>query len=133
MDKYLYEEIRLSMIKRAKFLGIASLACAIVFATIPFISMGLGFFAILFAILSKGYKPKLEKDSKFGLCLGIIGIVISLSITGSVVYKLYSDKEYRNSIYTIMDQFYGDTYKEEFGATPSEVMEKLFTGGEVND
>ncbi len=133
MDKYLYEEIRLSMIRRTKFLGIASIACAIVFASIPFISMGLGFFAILFAILSKGYKPKMEKDSKFGLSLGIIGIVISLSITGSVVYKLYSDKEYRNSIYTVMDQFYGDTYEEEFGVTPSEMMEKLFTGGSAND
>lgn len=126
MDRYLYEENRLKMAHRAKSFGIAALASAVILFSIPYIAIGLGFLSILFAILSKGYKPKIDKDAKVGIAVAVLGIVVSFSILGSTFYKLYSDVEYRNTVTTIVDQMYGSEYEEQYGESFSDMINKLF-------
>lgn len=131
MDKYLYEENRLKMAHRARSFGVASLASAVVLFSIPYIAIGLGFLAILFAVLSKGYKPHVDRDAKFGIGIAIVGICIALSVLGSTFHKLYTDAEYRNNVTAVVDQLYGDTYEEVYGENFTDTMNRLF--GEIND
>jgi len=126
MDKYLYEEYRLKMAHRARSFGIAAIASAAVLFSIPYIAIGLGFLAILFAILSKGYKPHLDRDAKFGVGISIIAICVGLTILGSTFYKLYTDADYRNSVTQAVDMLYGDSYEEMYGESFSDMMDTFF-------
>ena len=94
--------------------------------------MGLGFFAILFAFLSKGYRPKMDKEAVTAVKFAIAGIVISFGVLFAVTYRLATDSEYRSGVTAIMDSFYGEAYQEEFGMTPSDIINKYFGGG-VNE
>ena len=95
MDRYLYEETRLNLVRRAINFAVASLSCSIVLFTAPYIAIGLGFFAILFAFLSKGYRPKMDKEAVTAVKFAVIGIIISSSILFTLTYRLATDKEYR--------------------------------------
>lgn len=125
MDKYSYEQTRYNMVQRARKFGFASLICAFVFFTFPFASIILGFFAILFAILSKGYNLKMDKDAKTGIKSAIIGIVISFTIITSVFVKFVTDSDYRNNSLYMVDQLYGESYMEQYGAMPSELINSI--------
>ena len=129
MDSYLYEETRLNMVRRARNFAVASLSCSIILFTVPYIALGLGFFAILFAFLSKGYRGKMDREAVTAVKFAIVGIVISAGTIFAVTYKLATDAEYRNSITSTVDSFYGDTYKDEYGAMPSEIINRFFGGG----
>ena len=76
MDRYLYEETRLNMVRRARNFAVASLSCSIILFTVPYIALGLGFFAILFAFLSKGYRGKMDREAVTAVKFAIVGIVI---------------------------------------------------------
>ena len=128
MDRYLYEETRLNLVRRARNFAVASLSCSIILFTAPYIAFGLGFFAILFAFLSKGYRPKMDKEAVTAVKFAIAGIVISFGIMFSLTYKLATDKEYRNDIITTMDSFYGAEYEAQYGMKPSDMLNKWFGG-----
>ena len=132
MDRYLYEDTRLNLVRRARNFAVASLSCSIILFSAPYIGMGLGFFAILFAFLSKGYRPKMDKEAVTAVKFAIAGIVISCAITFSATYKLATDAEYRNEIVTAMDTLYGADYEAQYGMKPSDVFNKLF-GGEAHE
>ncbi|MCR5722375.1 MAG: hypothetical protein K6G72_08535 [Lachnospiraceae bacterium] len=129
MDKYLYEETRLNLVRRARNFAVACLSCSIVLFSAPYISLGLGFFAILFAFLSKGYRPKMDKEAVTAVKFAVAGIVISCLILFSAYYKLSTDSEYRNTVTTAIDSLYGEEYKSLYGIGPSEIINKWFGGG----
>ena len=129
MDRYLYEETRLNLVRRSRNFAVASLSCSIILFSAPYIALGLGFFAILFAFLSKGYRPKMDKEAVTAVKFAIAGIAISFTILFSLTYKLATDSAYRNEIGATMDSFYGETYKDEYGMMPSEVFNRFFGGG----
>lgn len=130
MDRYTYEDNRLRMAHKAHSFGIAALASSILLFSFPYFAIGFGFLSILFAILSKGYKPKIDRDAKHGMVFGIIAVCIGVTVLGSTTYKLYSDKEYRNTITTVIDEMYGDMYEEEFGENFSDIINDFFEGGD---
>lgn len=129
MDKYLHEEYRLRTAHRALGFGLASLASACILFSAPFIAFGLGFFSILFACLSKGYKKTFDKDAKIGMALATVGIIISISVTGTAVHRLVSDKTFRNDVFTTLEQFYGSDYEEYYGESFPGSLEDLLGGG----
>lgn len=114
MDKYLYEETRLKMAHRAFTLGIWAIALAFIFSVIPYLSIGLGALSIIFAVLSKGYKQRIDRDAKIGVILSSIAITICLATIGSSFYKLATDTEFRKSVFDIAGEFYGSMYGEDF-------------------
>ncbi len=128
MDKYLHEEYRLLMVRRARNFGVASLFFLFLLFSFPIVAGFLGFFAILFAVLSKGYNDKMDREAAFGVKLGVVSIVISIVITASAYIKLYTDEDYRRETFTYIDALYGEQYKDEFGVTPSELVEKWIGG-----
>lgn len=130
MDRYLYEEIRLNMVRRARNFAVASLSCSIVMFTFPPLAIVLGFFAILFAFLSKGYRVKMDKEAVTAVKFALVGIVIGCGILFAGIYKLATDEEYRNDVVSSVDSsLYGETYKDTYGVMPSEIINKYFGGG----
>lgn len=132
MDRYLFEDQRLLMERRSRNFAIASLACAILLNSIPFIAVGLGFFAILFAVLSKGYNNKISKQAWNSIKVGAAGIVIAVSMTAIAIYRFFNNTEYRNNLFNIIDEFYGSYYIEEFGEKPSDMFNELLGGDYVD-
>ena len=132
MDRYLYEETRLNLVRRARNFAVASLSCSIILFSAPYIALGLGFFAILFAFLSKGYRPKMDKEAVTAVKFAVAGIIISCSILFSLTYKLATDKEYRNDVISVMDSFYGTEYEAQYGMKPSDMLNQWF-GGDTNE
>ena len=131
MDKFAYEETRLKYAHKARSFGIAAIASSLILYSIPYIAMGLGFFAILFAILSKGYKPTIDKDAKFGILFATIGICISVGVLGTTFYKFFNDEAYRNQIFSTIEQLYGDEYEDLYGESITDMWDS-YTGGDGN-
>ena len=94
MDRYLYEETRLNLVRRARNFAVACLSCSLVLFTAPQISLGLGCFAILFAFISKGYRPKMDKEAVTAVKFAIAGIVIGCVALFAQTYRLMMDREY---------------------------------------
>ena len=132
MDRYLYEELRLNMVRRARNFAVASLSCSIIMFTFPPLAIVLGFFAILFAFLSKGYRVKMDKEAVTAVKFALVGIVIGCGILFAGIYKLATDEEYRNDVVSSADSAYGETYKDLYGVTPSEIINKYF-GGDADE
>lgn len=130
MDRYTYEENRLKMAHKAHSFGVAALACSVLLFSVPYFAIGFGFLSILFAVLSRGYKPKIDHDAKVGMTFGAIGILIGITVLGSTTYKLYSDKEYRNTVTSMIDEVYGDMYEDEYGRSFSDIINEFFDGGD---
>ena len=129
MDKYLNEETRLNLVRRSRNFAVACLSCSLVMYYAPAISLGLGFFSILFAFLSKGYRPKMDKEAVTAVKFAVAGIVISCFLLFSAYYKLATDSEYRNNVTTAIHSVYGDQYESLYGSTPSDIINKWFGGG----
>lgn len=109
----------------ARSFGIGALVCAFFFSTLSIVSIGFGFLAILFAILSKGYERKMGQTAKSGLYIGIAAIVLSVSITGFTLLRFMTDSEYRSTIMSTMESVYGDTYKEVYGIDVEEMFNQF--------
>ena len=63
--------------------------------------------AVILAILSKGYNTKMERNAKFGLAAGIIGIVFQLTTITVSVYNIINVPEYRENFNSLYEQIYG--------------------------
>ena len=91
MDSFryaLYHEGKRIYERRSRMLGIAALAAAFLMTTFPFLALVLGGFAVLFALLSKGYNETLSREAKTGFWTGLGAIVISLSLISSTLLAL---------------------------------------------
>ncbi|MBR6308689.1 MAG: hypothetical protein IKR39_08785 [Lachnospiraceae bacterium] len=129
MDRYLYEETRLNLVRRSRNFAVASLSCSIILFNVPFIAIGLGFLAILFAFLSKGYRPKMDKEAVTAVKFAIVGIVVGILF---FCYMIGTSKLFNSEEGSVTDSFYGETYNNEFNMTPSELFNKYF-GGSINE
>lgn len=153
MDKQTYYYLKTRMQNRAKVFGIASLATAIIFATVPYLSLSLAGFSLLFAILSRGEQIKFSRDLKIAIGTSIATIVISCYVFFSVFYALKINPEYRENVGAYMDQLFSTTYgidntyeadniygidstdsaygstNEEGMTTYSDLLNQLFEGG----
>lgn len=130
MDKYLYEETRLNLVRRARNFAVACLSCSIVLFSAPYISLGLGFFAILFAFLSKGYRPKMDKEAVTAVKFAIAGIVIGCIALFAQTYKIMTDMDNGAEVITPTDNSaYVERFKELYGVDPSEILNQLTGGG----
>ena len=89
----------------ARSLGIFSVFCA--FFSIFFGAFICGGMAVILAILSKGYNTKMERNAKFGLVAGIIGIVFQLTTITVSVYNIINVPEYRENFNSLYEQIYG--------------------------
>ncbi len=132
MNSTLYEENRLKMAHRAKSFGFAALMCSAILFSVPYVAIGLGFLALLFGFLSKGYKLKIDRDAKFGMTLAAIAIAIGIGAIGSSFYKLATDAEYRGLVIETLDGLYGETYEEMYGEKPSDILNEWFGGDSTN-
>lgn len=134
MDKYLYEETRLNLVRRAGNFAVASLSCSIVlFSVAPVIALGLGFFAILFAFLSKGYRSKMDKEAVTAVKFAIAGIVIGLVSFGVITYNEEINRGYVTGESTLTENSdYATKFKEIYGVDPSEILNRL-KGGSADE
>ena len=89
----------------ARSLGVFSIFCA--FFSVFFGAFICGGMAIILAILSKGYNTKMERNAKFGLVAGIIGIVFQLSTLTIGVYNIINVPEFREQFNSLYEQMYG--------------------------
>lgn len=132
MDSFryaLYREGKRIYEDRARILGIAALAAAFLMTTFPFLALVLGGFAVLFALLSKGYNETLSRVARTGFWTGLGAIVISLSLIFSTVFALKINKEYRDNVTEMAETLFGDFYEESYGISVTEVMSELFGEG----
>ena len=89
----------------ARSLGAFSIFCAVFSIFVgAFICGGM---AIILAFLSKGYNTKMERNAKFGLVAGIIGIVLQISTLIVGVYNIINVPEYREQFNSLYEQMYG--------------------------
>lgn len=114
------------MARRATFFGIGAIVTA--FMTMPFFSVPLACFAILFAYLAKGKEHSLDRDGKIAMTTALVGIIVSVVITAKVYTALSTDEEYRNNVAQLADTLYGDEYTELYGESFSDMMNRLFSG-----
>lgn len=125
MDRTYYLFSKERMKKRARLFGIAGLACAFLFSSIPYLSIGLGSFAVLWAILSRGTDYKLSKEAEIGIYTGIGAILISVFMLSMVFFTLKNDTEYRESVIETIDSIYGDSYEEAYGESFSDTLNRF--------
>ena len=129
--RLMYPEYRFAKIRlrqRAKAFGIASVVCALVFISAPYLALGLASFAILFGVLSRGSDTGYNRDSKMAIVTGLIAIVFSVFIFASVLLTLKNNPEYRQNVAETAEKLYGDMYEQEYGKSISEMMDEFFAG-----
>ena len=94
----------------ARSLGIFAVFCALFGIFLgSFICGGL---AIILAVLSKGYKTKMEKNAVIGLVAGCIAIVLQISSLIFSVYNIINVPEYRELFNSMYEQIYGEPVDE---------------------
>ena len=133
MDKYLNEETRLNLVRRSRNFAVACLSCSLVMYYAPAISLGLGFFSILFAFLSKGYRPKMDKEAVTAVKFALAGIVIGGALLFASIYReLNAPANVTGEITSYKDSYeaqYEQQFEEKYGVKPSEIIDKLLGGG----
>lgn len=132
MDSFryaIYHEGKLVYERRSRLLGIAALASAFLLNTFPYIALVLGGFAVMFALLSKGYNETVSRDAKTGFWTGLGAIIISISIIVSALVALKINPDYRASITELSETLLGDYAEENLGMSVTEMMSELFGEG----
>lgn len=116
-----YSFMQNRMSHRAMVLGIGSIVLA--FMYMPYFSVPLAFFAILFGLLSRGYSSTPSKEAKIGLISAVMGIVIAVAITYKAFTAFVTDTEYRNNVLEAAELMYGETYQEMYGIDLSDTID----------
>ena len=94
----------------ARSLGIFAIFCAIF--GIFFGSFICGGVAVILAVLSKGYKTKMEKNAIIGITTGCLAIVIQICSLAFSVYNIINVPEYRELFNSMYEQIYGEPVDE---------------------
>jgi len=132
MDQYLNEDSRRNFSSVSFGFGIASMITSVLLAVFPYAGMAFGCFAIVFSFISKGYYYKRDTKALLGMIFGIIGLVISISFfifLLAFTFSMASSELY--SILPEMDRMLGDTYMQQFGFMPSELIKYIFSLGGI--
>lgn len=125
MDRTYYLFSKERMKRRARLCGIAGLACAFLFSSVPYISLGLGGFAILWALLSRGNDYKLSKEAEIGVYTGIGAILVTLFMFAIAIFTLKTNDEYRNTVIDTFESVYGSQYEELYGESLTDRLNRL--------
>lgn len=115
MDRIVHEETRARIARTATTMGIVSLVIVILVPSLDFLGMMLGAFSLLLSFLSKG---KRKAYDKIAILTASVAIAISVISIGSMLFKLKTDKEYRDArldeVTTVYSEMYGPEYAEYF-------------------
>lgn len=113
MDQIVHEETRARIARTATTMGIVSLAIVILVPSLDFFGMMLGAFSLLLSFLSKG---KRKAYDKIAILTASVAIAMSVISIGSMIFKLSTDKEYREArldeITSVYSEMYGPEYAE---------------------
>ena len=89
----------------------------------------LGSFAVIFGILGKREKAKLQGKSMYGVIMGASGIGLGLAVIVLTIYLILTDPEYKKAL--------NEAYKEQYGITFDEYVDELKdyyrNGGDFDD
>lgn len=88
-------------------LGLVSVTLCFCGLSVPFGALG-----ILFAMLCKRRGQRLEGNSRIGLILSVIGIVLGVIFLLYMFYMLWNDPAYMNQLNQISQSAYGMDFKE---------------------
>lgn len=113
----------LTMAVTSLFLGIASLFSMLTI----FLPLALGGFAILFALLSKGYAKKMTAQAKAGFICGLAGISVTATIFISSFAMIFSNPDMLVTIGqqydAVCEDMYGQPAEDIFGFSFEDMME----------
>lgn len=123
-----YHAKKESLEKLASILGIASVFLGITY--MPFFSIPLGCFAILLALLSKGYSHKLSRQQITAIATALVAVFLSVATTAKALNAFYTNEEYRNNVTTMFEELYGDTYSELYGEDISSLWNRVVPKGD---
>ena len=109
----------------ARSLGVFAIFCAIF--GVFFGSFICGGMAIILAVLSKGYRTKMEKNAIIGMATGCIAVILQIFSLAFSVYNIINVPEYRELFNSMYEQMYGEPVDEsitdmldELGGFPQE-------------
>lgn len=131
MDTEYREYAKKRMAKTAFGLGIASVCSLVMMPLAPYLSLALGAFAILFAILCATKKPY-ERDIVVALLTGTISVLVSLTITAVVFINFSTNKTYRDNVLGFTDSLYGESFEEMYGTNMTDFFDEFFGGNGGN-
>lgn len=126
MYRLSYEQLRQRMSINARNIGISAIICTAIMPDIIFLGLGLGFFALLLAFLSKGYNDKMDHMAKIGVTLGAIAIAISVAIGAYTVNSVVKNPEILTEAVNGANEIYGAEYKELYGKDVNELFYETF-------
>lgn len=86
--------------------------CSLILASSVMFGVVTGGMAIIFAVLSKGKELKMEKTSKIGMYVGLVGMLASIAVAANTVYMYKTDARYRKEINDEFEKAYGKTINE---------------------
>lgn len=99
-----------AMSTAAAVMGIITIISTFMFTVyVPFIT---GSLAILFAVLSRGKKKKLDSSATAGVAAGIVGMVLNIALIGTVWYLYTNVPEIHDEANQLFEQRYGFTIDE---------------------
>lgn len=99
-----------AMSTAASVMGVLTVVSTFMFTVyVPFITGGL---AILFALLSRGKKKKLDSSAFTGVTAGVVGMVLNVALLGTVWYLYTSVPEIHDEANRLFEQRYGYTIDE---------------------
>lgn len=81
---------------------------AVLSATTVFFGLFFGSLAVIFAILAKGRRTKMDRISRNAFIFGILAIVTSIVVVISTAYLYLHDKEYHDSVNGVYEKIYGE-------------------------
>lgn len=126
MNRLFYMQSKYRMASLAKGMGVAAIIISVMMPQFIIISLGLGFMAILFGFLSKGYEHSFEKTGKLAVTLGTVAIVINLLIGIYSFHSLITNPEVLNEVLNTANEMYGAEYTEMFGKDVNELFYDTF-------
>lgn len=113
----------LGMAAASLFLGLGSLFTALT----VFLPLAFGGFAVLFALLSKGYGKKMLAQAKVGFFCGLGGIGVTFVMLLSSAAMLFSNPdllvEIGQQYDTVCEDVYGQSSEDMFGFSFEDMME----------
>lgn len=113
----------LAMAAASMFLGLGA-----VFTSLTvFLPLAFGGFAVLFALLSKGYGKKMIVQAKIGFICGLAGIGVTIAMLVSSIAMLLSNPdllvEIGQQYDAVCEDVYGEPAKDMFGFSFEDMME----------
>ena len=109
------------LVNAAMVLGILAVVTTFIMTVyLPYIFGGI---AIMLAILSRKKDGILPKQSKLGVTLAIIGMIVNTVVVSTSIYTVFTNPEIKEEFNAVCEQMYGQSFDE--------MMETIKEGGEI--